>query len=51
VRNIEEAGGQAVVQFHIRLIRRGLDDGQGTFWEPRHFTDETLDEIRSKLAQ
>lgn len=51
VQNNGEAAGQTVFHFHIHLIPRYLDDGQGTFWEPRHFTDEMLDEIRSKLAR
>lgn len=51
VQNNGEAAGQTVFHFHIHLIPRYLDDGQGAFWEPRHFTDEMLDEIRSKLAR
>lgn len=51
VQNNGEAAGQTVFHFHIHLIPRYSDDGQGNFWEPRHYTDETLDEIRSTLAK
>lgn len=51
VQNNGEAAGQTVFHFHIHLIPRYLDDGQGAFWEPRHYTDEVLDEIRSQLTK
>ncbi len=50
VQNNGEAAGQTVFHFHIHLIPRYPDDGQGSFWEPRHYSDETLDEIRSQLT-
>ncbi len=51
VQNNGEAAGQTVFHFHIHLIPRYTDDGQGLFWESRHYSDETLDEIRSQLAK
>ena len=51
VQNNGEAAGQTVFHFHIHLIPRYSDDGQGVFWESRHYTDEVLDEIRSQLAK
>lgn len=51
VQNNGEAAGQTVFHFHMHLIPRYTEDGQGTFWEPRHFTDEMLDEICSQLAE
>jgi len=51
VQNNGEAAGQTVFHFHIHLVPRYTDDGQGLFWEPRHYSDETLDEIRSQLAK
>lgn len=50
VQNNGEAAGQTVLHFHIHLVPRYTDDGQGLFWEPRHYSDETLDEICSQLA-
>ncbi len=51
VQNNGETAGQTVFHFHIHLIPRYSDDGQGTFWEPRHYSDEALDEIRSQLTK
>ena len=51
VQNNGEAAGQTVFHFHIHLIPRYLDDEQGAFWEPRHYSDEVLDEIRSQLTK
>ena len=51
VQNNGEAAGQTVLHFHIHLVPRYTDDGQGLFWEPRHYSDEALDEIRSRLAE
>lgn len=51
VQNNGEAAGQTVFHFHIHLVPRYTDDGQGLFWEPRHYSDEALDEIRSQLAE
>lgn len=51
VQNNGEAAGQTVFHFHIHLIPRYFDDEQGSFWEPRHYTDEILDEIRSQLTK
>ena len=51
VQNNGEAAGQTVLHFHIHLIPRYLNDGQGSFWEPRHYSDETLDGIRGELTQ
>lgn len=49
--NNGEAAGQTVFHFHIHLVPRYTDDGQGLFWEPRHYSDEVLDEIHSRLAE
>lgn len=51
VQNNGETAGQTVFHFHMHLIPRYEDDGQGAFWEPRQYTDETLDEIRSQLVK
>ena len=51
VQNNGEVAGQTVFHFHIHLVPRYTDDGQGLFWEPRQYTDETLDEIRSQLEK
>lgn len=51
VQNNGEAAGQTVFHFHIHLVPRYTDDEQGLFWEPRHYSDEMLDEIRSRLAK
>lgn len=51
VQNNGEVAGQTVFHFHMHLIPRYADDGQGTFWKSRHFTDEMLDEICSQLAE
>lgn len=51
VQNNGEAAGQTVFHFHIHLIPRYTEDGQGTFWEPQQFADEVLDEIRNQLAK
>lgn len=51
VQNNGEAAGQTVFHFHMHLIPRYADDGQGTFWKPQHFADETLDEICSQLTK
>ncbi len=51
VQNNGEAAGQTVFHFHIHLVPRYTDDGQGLFWEPRHYSDEVLDEIHSRLAE
>lgn len=50
VQNNGEAAGQTVFHFHIHLIPRYTEDGQGNFWEPQHYTDEVLDEICSQLT-
>lgn len=51
VQNNGEAAGQTVFHFHMHLIPRYADDGQGTFWQPQHFTDEMLDEICRQLTE
>lgn len=51
VQNNGEVAGQTVFHFHMHLIPRYADDGQGTFWQPRHFTDEMLDEICRQLTE
>ena len=51
VQNNGEVAGQTVFHFHIHLVPRYTDDGQGLFWEPRQYTDEILDEIRSQLEK
>lgn len=51
VQNNGEAAGQTVFHFHMHLIPRYTEDGQGTFWEPQHFTDEVLDEICRQLTE
>ena len=51
VQNNGETAGQTVFHFHIHLVPRYTDDGQGLFWEPRHYSDEVLDEIHSRLAE
>lgn len=51
VQNNGEAAGQTVFHFHIHLIPRYSDDAQGSFWEPRHYSDEILDGIRDQLTQ
>lgn len=51
VQNNGEAAGQTVFHFHMHLIPRYTEDGQGTFWEPQHYTDEMLDEICSRLTE
>lgn len=51
VQNNGEVAGQTVFHFHMHLIPRYADDGQGTFWQSRHFTDEMLDEICSQLTE
>lgn len=51
VQNNGEVAGQTVFHFHIHLLPRYTDDGQGEFWEPRHYSDETLDAIRNQLER
>lgn len=51
VQNNGEAAGQTVFHFHIHLIPRYEDDGQGIFWEPRCYADDVLDEICSQLTK
>lgn len=51
VQNNGEVAGQTVFHFHMHLIPRYTEDGQGTFWEPQHFTDEVLDEICAQLTE
>lgn len=51
VQNNGEAAGQTVFHFHMHLIPRYTEDGQGTFWKPRHLKDEELDEICSLLKE
>lgn len=51
VQNNGEVAGQTVFHFHMHLIPRYTEDGQGTFWEPQHFTDEVLDEICGQLTE
>ena len=51
VQNNGEAAGQTVFHFHIHLVPRYEDDGQGLFWESRHYTDDVLDEICSQLSK
>lgn len=51
VQNNGKAAGQTVFHFHIHLVPRYTDDGQGLFWEPRQYSDETLDEIRTQLEK
>ena len=51
VQNNGEAAGQTVFHFHMHLIPRYTEDGQGTFWEPQHFTDEVLDEVCGQLTE
>ena len=51
VQNNGEAAGQTVFHFHIHLVPRYEDDGQGLFWESRHYADDVLDEICSQLSK
>ncbi len=51
VQNNGEVAGQTVFHFHIHLVPRYTDDGQGLFWEPRQYSDEMLNEIHSQLAK
>lgn len=51
VQNNGEAAGQTVFHFHIHLVPRYEDDGQGFFWEPRHYAEDVLDEICSQLSK
>lgn len=51
VQNNGEVAGQTVFHFHIHLLPRYTDDGQGLFWEPRQYSDEMLDEIRTQLEK
>lgn len=51
VQNNGEVAGQTVFHFHIHLIPRYTEDGQGSFWEPQHFTDDMLDEICGRLTK
>ena len=51
VQNNGEVAGQTVFHFHMHLIPRYEDDGQGTFWQPQHFADEMLDEICRQLTE
>ncbi|MCM1120265.1 MAG: HIT family protein [bacterium] len=51
VQNNGEAAGQTVFHFHMHLIPRYEDDGQGAFWQPRQLTDEALDEICNQLTK
>ena len=51
VQNNGEVAGQTVFHFHIHLLPRYIDDGQGLFWEPRQYSDEMLDEIRTQLEK
>lgn len=50
VQNNGEVAGQTVFHFHMHLIPRYTEDGQGAFWKPEHPTDEVLDEICSQLT-
>ena len=51
VQNNGEAAGQTVFHFHIHLVPRYEDDGQGLFWESRHYAEDVLDEICSQLSK
>lgn len=51
VQNNGEVAGQTVFHFHMHLIPRYTDDGQGTFWQPGKLTDEELDEICGQLTK
>lgn len=49
VQNNGEAAGQTVSHFHIHLIPRYKNDGAGISWTPGTLTDETKEEILSKI--
>lgn len=51
VQNNGEVAGQTVLHFHLHLIPRYTDDGQSILWKPQHYSDELLDEIRSRLTE
>lgn len=51
VQNNGEVAGQTVLHFHLHLIPRYTDDGQSILWKPQHYSDEVLDEIRSRLTE
>ena len=51
VQNNGEVAGQTVFHFHMHLIPRYTEDGQGDFWKPQHFTDEMLDEVCRQLTE
>ncbi len=49
VQNNGEAAGQTVFHFHMHLIPRYKDDTVKIGWKPGTLTDETKEEIVSKL--
>ena len=51
VQNNGAPAGQTVFHFHMHLIPRYVDDGVGLGWKPGSLTDETKEEILSKIQQ
>ena len=51
VQNNGAPAGLTVFHFHMHLIHRYVDDGVGLGWKPGSLTDETKEEILSKIQQ
>ena len=49
VQNNGEAAGQTVFHFHMHLIPRYKNDGEGIQWKPGTLTDEVKAEILEKV--
>nr|WP_300897925.1 HIT family protein [uncultured Acetatifactor sp.] len=51
VQNNGEAAGQTVRHFHLHLIPRYVDDGQGINWKTGSPTQEELENIRRTIVE